>query len=296
MELEKELLSAMQKRRQQQRAVGRGWICRMARLFLKNREEQGLPPLHWRGTAFTASKQWASNFTALHGWKLRRRACKRKDKPDEAAHTLRAWHLYYRELVLRGPDLVNQPAAPTEDRVWGKYPPHTRFSCDTTGIDSFLLRDTTYASREEREEGRIALTGYKEGKRMASLHLTLCGDDAMPLMRPTVIFKGAGQVLDKEAEHYDPDVRVLFQRNAWLDTETLKAFYETEFLPYRAKTCGQQPALLLLDNLEAQRSPHLACFLLAYSELLLWPSRVDAPVAASRPGLWGPGESFGLRP
>ena len=173
-------------------------------------------------------------------------------------------------------------------------------------IDSFPLRDTTYASREEREEGRIALTGYKEGKRMASLHLTLCGDDAMPLMRPTVIFKGAGQVLDKEAEHYDPDVRVLFQRNAWLDTETLKAFYETEFLPYRAKTCGQQPALLLLDNPGSSEEPPPCLLLaLAYSELLLWPSRVGAPVAASGPGLCspfqgldeaGPGESVGLRP
>ncbi|CAE7802715.1 TIGD1, partial [Symbiodinium necroappetens] len=148
---------------------------------------------------------------------------------------------------------------PFKDDKWGAFPPVARFNCDSTGINSFLMPDHTYAGVAERKEGRVAVDnpGKHGNKRVATLHLTLCGDEESELLRPLLIFKGKGRVLDKEVAFYHSSVKVAFQENAWLDLPVLKTWYTEEFLPYKQDKVGDARALLLLDNLSTQRDEGL---------------------------------------
>eukprot|EP00438_Fugacium_kawagutii_P018304 Skav212453 [mRNA] locus=scaffold385:65001:65834:+ [translate_table: standard] len=118
-----------------------------------------------------------------------------------------------------------------------------------------MLAPGTYAGIKERKDKHIQVKnlGSKDGRRVASIHLTLCGDSDQQMLRPLIVFKGKGRVFDRECEHYHPEVKVMFQPNAWLDSAILKRWYEEELIPHKCNVVGQHKALLLLDNLAAQR-------------------------------------------
>ena len=121
------------------------------------------------------------------------------------------------------------------------------------------MPDRTYAGVAERKEGRVAVgnPGKHGNKRVATLHLTLCGDEESELLRPLLIFKGKGRVLDKEVAFYHSSVKVAFQENAWLDVHVLRTWYTEEFLPHKQDKVGDARALLLLDNLSTQKDEGL---------------------------------------
>ena len=227
-DFESTLEGRMRAHRKDGHRIGTVWISRRAKEILAERAFAGRKPLDWRGKRFQGSRRWAAAFAARVGSAMRKVTCKRKDKPEEAVkQIMRIWHLYFRELVLRKPEHVNLPPQLGEDPKWGTYPPSCRFNCDTTGIDAFLLPGTTYASREERKSGCIQVPnpGTHGGKRLASLNLTLCGDVEELLLRPLLIFKGAGRVYEQEVQHYHKQVRVMFQKNAWLDAQDNISFF-----------------------------------------------------------------------
>jgi len=132
---------------------------------------------------------------------------------------------------------------------YGAYPPDKRLNADEMGIGFHGNLST------------IALTGakgvnhgMKSGK--SRRYATLC-----PLFRAEgeqpkkihIILRGSGKRMKRERKNWDPDVIVLFQKNAWQDSKTWEQMVQTFEIP--------NDALLLLDGLLTHQKEECIKFL-----------------------------------
>jgi hypothetical protein len=112
--------------------------------------------------------------------------------------------------------------------------------------------------------------------------------------RPTLIFKGKGNVQAKEQKFYDERVYVMFQKKAWLDTEAALQWDNDVFKPHveeRAAKEGTTPRILaFMDNVTSQANSRFLNALKSHntSRCLLKPNETEAlqPIDAGLAALY----------
>ena len=148
----------------------------------------------------------------------------------------------YRKLMRVVPVVAPAPRS-VPLAAWGRYPPHMRYNCDQVPFNLDNWGRKTYI--RARQLGML-------GTLQVCLHAGKCSSQP-PL---TMIFRGAGpERFVREFPRYHPDVRVIWQRKAWMDNELAVTWAEQVFAPFlQAKHPGDRQVLLLQDNLKAQRT------------------------------------------
>ena len=151
----------------------------------------------------------------------------------------------YRKLKRVEPIVAPVPrSVPAE--AWGRYPQHMRYNCDQVPfhLDDWG-RKTHFMAPTSRQLGMF-------GTLQVCLHAGKCSSQP-PL---TMIFPGHGpEHFVREVPLHHPDVRVFWQRKALMDNQLAVTWAEQVFVPFlQAKHPGDRQALLLQDNLKAQRT------------------------------------------
>ena len=159
----------------------------------------------------------------------------------------------YRKLMRVVPVVAPAPRS-VPSAAWGRYPPHMRYNCDQVPFNLDNSGRKTYI----KARTDVAVISGQPGseKRFGTLQVCLHAGKCSSQPPLTMIFRGAGpERFVREFPRYHPDVRVLWQRKAWMDNQLAVTWAEQVFVPFlQAKHPGDRQALLLQDNLKAQRT------------------------------------------
>ncbi|CAF1521814.1 unnamed protein product [Adineta ricciae] len=84
--------------------------------------------------------------------------------------------------------------------------------------------------------------GCLDNKRFCTLVLTVFGEDNR--VAPVLIFKGKGQVFEREKKYYDKDIKVYFSPTAYMNSSIMKSYSEYWF----SKTRDGRPKMIVTDS------------------------------------------------
>ena len=147
------------------------------------------------------STKWYGRFMRRHRLSLQKPKRQQKVPLDEAHLLVNSFHTYVRRASTLGP----------KRGVMGAFLPRDVANMDESPLS--LLGDQTklsinYVNTSNEIEGHIS------DKRFCTVILTVFGEDNTRV-GPVVLFKGKGQVSDKEKVQYASDVKVFFTPKAF---------------------------------------------------------------------------------
>jgi hypothetical protein len=194
-----------------------------ARLMRSKAREFAIRTYGDEAAAFKASHGWFRRFMSRHNLVWRRRNDNAKASAEELAPAVAMFINRIRALRMSRPD--------DDDLRFGQFGPQRTYDVDQVPLPfaSTNTRTLEYAGTK-----RVWIKGAGSGleKRQCTLQLLIRAEGRQP--KPCLIFRGNPspkghhlKLREEEAKHYDEDVRVMWQRKAWADTDTCVAWAET---------------------------------------------------------------------
>jgi hypothetical protein len=200
--------------------------------------------------AFKASTGWFSRFCARYGLRQRRKNDNAK-KPLKTLIPEVALHINQLRKFRR-----SHPAERCE--TWGKFGPRETLNVDQVPM-AFASSDGRTWEFGGVQRVWIRAPGSGLDKRQCTLMLTIRAQGKQPL--PVLIFRGTPTHLVKgekrkakraaEEARYSKYCRVMWQKKAWADTETMERWSKEELGMFLREE-GIEDSILLADNLNAQ--------------------------------------------
>jgi hypothetical protein len=199
-----------------------------------------------RAASFKVSRSWLYNFLNRHDLRPRRSTNKKDISVEDRLPKVRKWHKRFQRHVSQGDE---------EDPIFGRYKPANIMNSDQVPL---CIADMMNATYDKRGKSTVRVAVQKNSdKRLATLQISVsldgCATDIKPQCKPTLIFKGKGQISQDERDQYDARVTVMFQEKAWMDGDTFIRWVEG---PLSAHVALLPPGkkIMILDNLRAQIS------------------------------------------
>lgn len=239
-ELESELYSKYRQRREECKAVRRGWLKREAsRAFTICYPERD-------STEFRFSDGWLAGFLSRHSITLRFSTNKSQRIPEDYLHQILSWLQFNRR------NSQVRFGTSDEERVVGRYLLDSICNLDETPLPFEYLDGQTYADKGSRSvQVKASNSGWD--KRQATLLLTVFGS-GKPRVRPLIIFRGKAEYTGRRAEYlqrkrdeemarYDPRVAIRWNESAYSNADLLVNWIEEYLVP----ALPPGPRLLALD-------------------------------------------------
>ena len=228
---------------------------KISKLWLKTKMKKKIESCFGKEEAdkFKASNNWFQRFKRRHNISLRRRTNKKKNAANDGRETIQRFHRDLRKAVQ---SKRRRDTSFVADQTYGRWLPKNRLNVDQVPLPFVMEQDQTYEF-EGNKQVWISQPGSGLDKRQATLQLCIKAEGEQTV-KPTIIFRGKGNVLSAEQEKYDADVHVYFQSNAWMDAEvkwtkhTLKDGLKDDF---------NTEKVLFADNVGFQQTQafHEAC-------------------------------------
>ena len=184
-----------------------------------------------------SSGKWAWTWLTASGFRYRRGKCKRRTPIPVVRAVMARWWSVVREFVVFQEDRFGRPVR--------------LVNIDQTAVAFVQELDSTYGDGNERNRGTVPNPSMR--MRMATLQVLLCNDPSVPPCPPTIIFKETGGAEGRERSQYDPRVKVLWQRNAWMDTNLCLQRIQNVYKPWVNAAYPDRELIVLWDSATHQR-------------------------------------------
>ena len=136
---------------------------------------------------------------------------------------------------------------PVSRADWGRYLPHMRYNCDQVPFNLDNSGRKTYV----KAQTDVAVLFGQPGSEKRFGTLQVCLHAGLTTLQPplTLIFRGAGpNKFTRKIPRYHPGVRVLWQRNAWMDKDLAVEWAKTVFIPFLEQKHPLDRQVLLLQD------------------------------------------------
>jgi hypothetical protein len=244
------LHAQIKQQRENKRKVSQRWICLTAQKIQRELDKQNSTRL---SNTFKASRGWFHRFLKRWHIKFRKRKSGKKRSTDENMEAILKWYAYYREEVL--PKRVGEDLAQFSDK-YGRYPPHLRYNVDQVPLPFIVSQDSTYTLGDDMD---IQVSGHGKGdprKRQFTMHIVM--NAGVGFLRDGYIeLICRGKIMDgtrfslAERSQWHPDVKMYFQKNAWMDRNVMAHSAERFNDHIKTRWGPEAKALLTCDNLDA---------------------------------------------
>lgn len=230
---------------------------KISKLWLKTKMKKKIESCYGKEEAdkFKASNNWFQRFKRRHNISLRRRTNKKKDAANDGRETIQRFH---RDLRKGVQSKRRRDTSFVADQTYGRWLPKNRLNVDQVPLPFVVEQDQTYEF-EGNKQVWISQPGSGLDKRQATLQLCIKAEGEQTV-KPAIIFRGKGNVLNAEQEKYDADVHVYFQSNAWMDAE-INLKWTKHTLKDGLKDDFNTEKVLFADNVGFQQTQafHEAC-------------------------------------
>lgn len=157
---------------------------------------------------FKGSCHWLFNFTRRQSFRWRVVTNVKDAGVVERLPKVIKWIENLKKRLSRG--------APHRSGEYGRFLLHERYNFDQVPLELGADTRRTYADKGAK---RVRVFSKNEKRRIATLMLVARADGSLDGIRWTIIFRGKGNVYEREKISYDTDVRIMFQKKAWMDDE-----------------------------------------------------------------------------
>jgi len=235
-EMEKLLYAEYQKRREERKAVRRGWLRKIAiKSFIAAYPEEDV-------SSFVFSNGWFAGFLARHQISIRLTTNKSQKIPSDYISICVKWAQFNRRNSQVRPGLDGQ-------RVVGRYLLSSICNMDETPLPFEFLGGQTYADKGSTTV-QVKATRSGWDKRQATIMFCVFADGVMRV-QPLIIFKGSDNLTrptdiqrrTAEYSRYDPRVQVIFNPNAHANEAVLVNWIANMLVP----NLPPGPRLLAMD-------------------------------------------------
>lgn len=230
---------------------------KISKLWLKTKMKKKIESCYGKEEAdkFKASNNWFQRFKRRHNISLRRRTNKKKNAANDGRETIQRFHRDLRKAVQ---SKRRRDTSFVADQTYGRWLPKNRLNVDQVPLPFVMEQDQTYEF-EGNKQVWISQPGSGLDKRQATLQLCIKAEGEQTV-KPAIIFRGKGNVLNAEQEKYDADVHVYFQSNAWMDAE-VNLKWTKHTLKDGLKDDFNTEKVLFADNVGFQQTQafHEAC-------------------------------------
>ena len=239
-ELEARLYDKYRERREEYKAVRRGWLHREAnRAFTACYPNMSISEFHF-------SDGWLAGFLSRHRITLRFATNKAQKIPEEYLQSILSWLRFNRR------NSQIRPATSDEERVVGRYLLESICNIDETPLPFEFLDGQTYADKGSHTvQVKASNSGWD--KRQATLLLTVFGNGKSRI-RPLIIFKGKERYegrraayfqrkREEEMARYDARVDIRWNESAYSNSALLVEWIKEVLVP----ALPPGPRLLALD-------------------------------------------------
>lgn len=230
---------------------------KISKLWLKTKMKKKIESCYGKEEAdkFKASNNWFQRFKRRHNISLRRRTNKKKNAANDGRETIQRFHRDLRKAVQ---SKRRRDTSFVADQTYGRWLPKNRLNVDQVPLPFVVEQDQTYEF-EGNKQVWISQPGSGLDKRQATLQLCIKAEGEQTV-KPAIIFRGKGNVLNAEQEKYDADVHVYFQSNAWMDAE-VNLKWTKHTLKDGLKDDFNTEKVLFADNVGFQQTQafHEAC-------------------------------------
>lgn len=230
---------------------------KISTLWLKTKMKKKIQSCYGKEEAdkFKASNNWFQRFKRRHNISLRRRTNKKKNAANDGRETIQRFHRDLRKAVQ---SKRRRDTSFVADQTYGRWLPKNRLNVDQVPLPFVVEQDQTYEF-EGNKQVWISQPGSGLDKRQATLQLCIKAEGEQTV-KPAIIFRGKGNVLNAEQEKYDADVHVYFQSNAWMDAE-VNLKWTKHTLKDGLKDDFNTEKVLFADNVGFQQTQafHEAC-------------------------------------
>ena len=142
--------------------------------------------------------------------------------------------------------------------IYGSFPPERRYNQDQVPLPFVVCQDTTFTTNDDKNM-HIKAPSEALRKRQATMHLFMnagAGDkrDGYTVLIAKGKFNGRRKIIEKNA--WNKKVKMLFQINAWVDTEVMVQIAK-DFVEHVRRVHGDLWVLLFCDNLNAHLNPEV---------------------------------------
>ena len=239
-ELESNLYDKYRQRRDDRKAVRRGWLCREAYKTFADCYPEKDP------SEFPFSNGWLAGFLSRHLITLRFTTNKSQRIPEDYLQAILSWLRFNRR------NSQVREGTRDEEKVVGQYLLDSICNVDETPLPFEYLDGQTYADKGSHSvQVKASHSGWD--KRQATLLLAIFGSGRSRI-QPLIIFKGKEKYEGRRGEHfqrkreeemerYDPRVEVRWNESAYSNAGLLVDWIEKSLVP--AFPSG--PRLLALD-------------------------------------------------
>ena len=229
--------------------VRRAAGCKITKLWFRKKMKAKIEMTYGKKEAesFKGSSNWFQRFKKRHDIVLRRRTNKKKNSADDGRLTIQKFHQNLRK-SLKTQRRRNRSTM--TDPKYGRWTPENRYNVDQVPLPFVVDQGTTYDSRGNKQVW-VAQPSSGLDKRQATLQLCIRGEGEQNV-KPSLVFRGKGNVSSQEKEQYDKRVDVYFQQNAWMDEVTNMQWCKKTLIPGVGKT--DQEKVLFADNVSFQQT------------------------------------------
>ena len=190
---------------------------------------------------FRGSKNWLYRFSKRNFLAIRRKTNKKRSGNAEKLPLIQSFHRQLRKDIQssrRRHGLVQY------DDKWGRWMPSRRFNVDHIPCAFVIDQSSTFDERGSKSVW-ISQPGNGLDKRQCILQICICPEDDQPVP-PAIIFRGKGNVSQKEKDADDKRVHVYWQERGWMDSSVALSWIKNTFAPAVDK---KSENVLFLDNL-----------------------------------------------
>ena len=218
---------------------------------------------------FKASNRWCKAFMRRSGLSWRRKTNTKVFVAENYVDKMVKWIDHLRQLRISSlssstPRLLSDSSLRLEPEHCEKLstfcmiPPNATFNVDQVPLP-FVVDDAITMEFTGANRVWVKQLGSGLDKRQATLQLLIRAEGVQP--KPCLIFRGKPTHSGKrkanrenEANEYDPDVSVIWQRKAWADSDTCVEWADKHYAGFAPDDYkGENPLkLLLVDNLNGQ--------------------------------------------
>ena len=251
-EMEAALYLRIKEHRSKARKVSKKWICLTAKKIMRDLDAKNGTS---RAVKFGASNGWFNRFLKRKQIKFRKRKSGKKKSTDDNLQSITNWFTYFRHKVL--PNITDDNLSHQFTSKWGRFPPHLRYNMDQVPLPFVVSQDPTYTAHTDSDV-HIHGGGKGEGlrKRQFTMHIYMNAGEGEKrdgyvelICRGKVIDGSRFSLAEREA--WDPDVKLYFQKNAWMDRPVMERSAERFNNHITSRWGSDAKALLICDNLDA---------------------------------------------
>ncbi len=202
---------------------------------------------------FKASPNWFQRFKKRHGVSLRNRTNKKKDSADDGRLTIQSFHRDLRRAL----KTTRRRGVAHLHPKYGRWIPEQRYNVYQVPLPFVVGQEKTYDICGSKQVWVSQPSSGLE-KRQATLQLCIRAS-GMQTVKPAVIFKGKGNVKEKEVKNYDNDVDVYFQGYSWMDDKINMQWAKNTLIPALKNNKEKKVIFAYNVSFQLKQEFHQAC-------------------------------------